>query len=432
MPDEPDGERDRGDRDRGAGDDRHEGERRHRFNRPPWWPEDEPWPPRDRWAGRRMRRHVRNAMAQGAWHSPPDGGQPGPDAPWWLDARWRDDRWRRRRRQRIGCGIVVVLLLLFGLASAVAWGMASLLGLVAVGSSAQPGMLVLVVLGIALVVSGAVRGARRFASPVEDLLDVADRLAAGDYAARVSERGTREMRVAARALNTLGERLAAAEERRGALLADVSHELRTPLTVIRGGLEGMLDGVHPRDDAHLTTLRDEALHLDRIIEDLRTLSLAEVGALPLVREPVAPADLVEDGLAPFRAGAEASGVTLAGHVRPGLAPVEVDRVRVGEVLRNLISNALRYTPAGGSVTVSAAPGPSGSAEFVVRDTGAGLAPGDAAHIFDRFHRTADSSGSGLGLAIAREIVAAHGGRISAESAGPGRGMTVCFTLPASS
>jgi signal transduction histidine kinase len=273
------------------------------------------------------------------------------------------------------------------------------------------------------------RGARRVSIPVDDLLQAADRLAEGDYDVRVAERGPRELREAARAINTLAERLGATDQRRRALLADVSHELRTPLTVVRGGLEGMLDGVRPRDDAHLAALRDETLLLDRLIDDLRTVALAEAGALPLHLEEVDPATLIDDAVAALAGSAEAAGILLRALPAEGLPTIVADPGRLAEVLRNLIANALRYTPAGGAIVVEAtAPDPA-TVAFVVTDSGAGLAPGDAERIFDRFHRAADSTGSGLGLSIARELVTAHGGSISASSAGPGQGTTVRFTIP---
>ncbi len=324
------------------------------------------------------------------------------------------------------------VLVVVGIASALGFAVAGLIGLAGLGAQGigHPAVLAVALLAGLGVLAMLGRGARRVALPVDDLLDAADRLADGDYSVRVPERGPSDLRAAARALNTLGERLAATEERRRAMLADVSHELRTPLTVVRGGLEGMLDGIHPRDDAHLAALRDETLLLDRLIDDLRTLSLAEVGALPLDREAVAPAVLVEDAVAALGPAAASSGITLVSDPAAGLPDVLADRARIGEVLRNLLANAIRYTPAGGAIHIGAARDVSGSVTFTVRDTGAGLPTGDAERIFDRYRRAVDSTGSGLGLAIARELVAAHGGTIRAESDGPGLGTTVRFTIPA--
>jgi two-component system sensor histidine kinase BaeS len=317
-----------------------------------------------------------------------------------------------------------------GVATVATWVLAGVLGLFGIaGSSAVTGQVLLALLvgTFLLVLLGG--SARRVSIPVDDLLQAADRLAEGDYDVRVAERGPRELREAARALNTLAERLAATEQRRRALLADVSHELRTPLTVVRGGLEGMLDGLRPRDDAHLAALRDETLLLDRLIDDLRTVALAEAGALRLDLTEVQPAALVDDAVAAMTGSAESAGVRLRALHAEGLPTLFADPDRLGEVLRNLIANALRYTPAEGNILVEAAAPDPAAVSFTVTDSGAGLAPGDAERIFDRFHRAADSTGSGLGLSIARELVTAHGGSISASSAGPSRGTTVRFTIP---
>jgi len=317
-----------------------------------------------------------------------------------------------------------------GVATVATWILAGVLGLVGVaGSTAVPGQVLLALLVGALLLVVLGRGARRVSIPVDDLLWAADRLAEGDYDVRVAERGPRELREAARALNTLAERLAATDQRRRALLADVSHELRTPLTVVRGGLEGMLDGLRPRDDTHIAALRDETLLLDRLIDDLRTVALAEAGALRLHRAEVRPGEIIDDAVGALTGAADAAGVRLRALHVEGLPLVLADADRLAEVLRNLIANALRYTPAGGQILVEvSAPDPA-SITFTVTDSGTGLAPGDAERIFDRYHRAADSTGSGLGLSIARELVTAHGGSIAASSAGPGTGTTVRFTIP---
>jgi signal transduction histidine kinase len=366
-------------------------------DRPTWWPEGEPWPPRRDGAG-------------------------------WRGGR---SRWRRHAGGRVGCFVAAVVVFIVGVATVATWALAGVLGLAGIPGSppAAPGQVLLALLVGALLLVVLGRSARRVSIPVDDLLRAADRLAEGDYRVRVAERGPRELREAARAMNTLAERLAVTDQRRRALLADVSHELRTPLTVVRGGLEGMLDGLRPRDDAHLTALRDETLLLDRLIDDLRTVALAEAGALPLHLEEVQPAALVDDAVAAMTGSAEAAGVRLRALPAEGLPTLIADPDRLAEVLRNLIANALRYTPAGGAIVVeTTAPDPA-TVAFAVTDSGAGLAPGDAERIFDRFQRAADSTGSGLGLSIARELVTAHGGSIAASSAGPGQGTTVRFTIP---
>jgi len=274
------------------------------------------------------------------------------------------------------------------------------------------------------------RTVRRVAAPVGDVMDAADRVASGDYTARVSERGPREMRRLARSFNAMAQRLEAGERERRNLLADLAHELRTPLSVIQGNAEGMLDGLYEADRAHLEPVLEETRIMARLLDDLQTLSTAEAGALRLYRELVDPGQLVADAAAAFRAGAASARVGLEQRVAPRMPGIDVDPVRIGEVLANLLQNALRHTPPGGSVTIKAEPAESGRAvEFSVEDTGLRIPPEALPHVFDRFMKAADSGGSGLGLAIAKSLVQAHGGRIAADS-GPGRGARVRFVLPA--
>jgi signal transduction histidine kinase len=289
------------------------------------------------------------------------------------------------------------------------------------------------ILGVALLFVGFAiigRAVRRMARPVGDVMEAADRVAAGDYTVRVEERGPGEMRRLARSFNEMTQRLAANEDQRRSLLADLAHELRTPLSVIRGSAEAVLDGVHPADREHLEPLLEGTVVMARLLEDLQTLSTAEAGALRLHREPTHPAALVQDAMAAFRAEADEARVSLEADVTAGLPEIEVDPVRIGEVLANLLANALRHTPAGGSVRVGAAASDDGAVAFAVTDTGPGIDPEVLPHLFDRFVKSADSGGAGLGLAIARSLVQAHGGTITAESP-PGRGTAIRFVLPAS-
>jgi signal transduction histidine kinase len=225
----------------------------------------------------------------------------------------------------------------------------------------------------------------------------------------------------------MAARLEANEAQRRGLLADVAHELRTPLSVIRGNVEGMLDGLYPADEAHLAPVLEETAVMARLLDDLQTLSTAEAGVLRLHRERVDPSSLVQDAVAAVRARADAAGVTLAWRATPGVPELDVDPVRIGEVLANLLSNAVRHTPGGGSITVAVESAATGVA-FTVSDTGKGIDPADLPFVFDRFVKSADSGGAGLGLAIARSLVEAHGGSITAESE-PGRGTTMRFVLP---
>jgi two-component system sensor histidine kinase BaeS len=286
------------------------------------------------------------------------------------------------------------------------------------------GLALLVVLaGLAFVA----RALRRLARPVGDVIEAVGRVAEGDLSTRVVVRGSREGRALARAFNAMASRLEAGEDVRRRLLADVSHELRTPLSVVQGNLEALVDGVHPADEAHLVAILEETKVLSRLVEDLRTLSLAESGALALHREAIDIGALVRETVASFASRAEPMGVSLEADASSGMPQVDADPVRAREILSNLIANALRYTPDGGRITVVARAEDPGVA-IEVRDTGGGIAPEQIDRIFDRFYKSAESRGAGLGLAIAKQLVEAHGGRISATSV-VGEGTTIRFTLP---
>ncbi len=204
------------------------------------------------------------------------------------------------------------------------------------------------------------------------------------------------------------------------LMADVAHELRTPLAILQGRIEGMIDGVYPPDATHLTQLLDETHHLSRLVEDLRTIANAEAGSLDLRKERVDLAELIRDA-------ATSLDVPIEVDVPAELPAIDIDPVRIREVLLNLLSNAARYTPSGTPVTIHAEAEPK---RIVIRviDRGSGIAPEELPRIFERFHKGRDSHGSGLGLAIARQLVVAHGGEIHVESE-VGKGTIVTVTLP---
>jgi len=213
-------------------------------------------------------------------------------------------------------------------------------------------------------------------------------------------------------------------------MADMAHELRTPLTLIRGNLEGVLDGVYPRDDAHLRLLLEETQWLSGLIDDLRTLALSESGALQLHFEPTDLGSVIREDAQALQPQADAAGIRLDERIPGDLARVQADPARIREVVMNLAANALRYTPQGGSVAFRLlADVVKKTVTVEVSDTGAGIGPSDLPRIFDRFYNSQESRGSGLGLAIARSFVVAHGGEISAESV-LGKGTTIRFTLPA--
>ena len=262
--------------------------------------------------------------------------------------------------------------------------------------------------------------------PVGDLIEAAGRVESGEYGARVPERGPRELRSVARAFNTMAAGLETNEQRRRQLLADVTHELRNPLTVMQGNIEALVDGVYPIDRAHLEVLLDESKVLARLIDDLRTLSLAEAGRLTLDREPIDIATIASDVLTAFADRARRAGVVLRPMADGPAVTVDGDSVRIHEVLANLIGNSLRYTPSGGTIAIEVRDGT--MVEIGVRDTGTGIAPEQLAHVFERYSRSTGSPGAGLGLAIAKGLVEAHGGTIHVEST-PGQGTLISFTLP---
>jgi signal transduction histidine kinase len=269
---------------------------------------------------------------------------------------------------------------------------------------------------------------RRVFRPVEALTEGARALAGGRLDARVPVHGNDEVAELGRAFNSMAEALERNERSRRSMVSDVAHELRTPLTVIQGQTEGLLDGLYPADREHLEPLLEETRVMSRLLNDLLTLSTAEAGALQLHREPVTPQALVHEAVEAFQGPAALAGVTLDSHVNANLPTLDADPVRIGEVLANLLSNALRHSPSGGRISVSAESA-DGAVAFVITDTGSGIAPDALPHVFDRFVKAADSSGAGLGLAIAKSLVQAHGGTISAESSS-GAGTTMRFVLPA--
>jgi two-component system, OmpR family, sensor histidine kinase BaeS len=375
--------------------------RRHR-GPPRWWPEGEQWPPAGppwRHAPLRFRRRLLAfvvlaflllaglgiTLSAVFWHGEGRPGPPGSDRP---GPPWRGEPFP---------GVAVVI------------GLAALAGT-----------------GIAY---------RRLAGPVGDLLEAAGRVGAGQYEQRLQPRGPREVQSLMHTFNEMSGRLEAADAARRQFLADVTHELRTPLAVLQSGIEAQLDGIHPRDDAHLESLLDETHVLTRVVEDLHTLALAGAGRLTLHRETLDAATVVEDALAAHAATAAVRGVTLEGERKGGLGAtpilVNADPVRLQQILGNLLGNALRHTPAGGKVTVTVdRPDPS-VIMFTVADTGPGFPAEQLPGLFDRFTKSEGSHGSGLGLAIARDLVAAHGGGIDGTNR-PEGGAAVSFRLPATS
>jgi two-component system, OmpR family, sensor histidine kinase BaeS len=363
--------------------------------KPTWWPENEPWPP--------TRPH------------------------------WRRNRSRFSRR--MGCMFALLNLLGFFVIIAILGFAANGLGFIHIPAPLRwvlpAGFVVFLAAVLSLVWTG--RALRRMSAPLGDLVEAAGHVTNGDYSRRVEEKGSREMRSLVRAFNGMASRLQVTEEQRRDLMADITHELRTPLTVIQGNLEGILDGVYTPDEARLKSLLEETQILSRLVDDLRTLALAESGALQLKKEPTDLAVLLGETVSAFRAQADAAGVSLDMQVEPAAPLFDLDPERIRQVLSNLIANALRYTPPGGAIHVRFRTTTLDEAklvELIVEDTGTGIAPEVLPHIFNRFYKSRDSSGTGLGLPIARHLVEAHGGTITAQSQ-PGQGTTIRISLPVS-
>jgi two-component system OmpR family sensor kinase len=369
--------------------------------RPPWWPENEEWPPK-RW------RHM-------------------PGKPFF---------------RRMGC-------LFFGVFFFAFVGFVTFLGFIFNSFFGihfgpplfqRPDLLFLFgVAGFFILFSSVfwgIRSLRRMSMPLDELLSASNRVAEGDYSTRVNVRGTPEVRSLMGAFNSMTEKLEVNDKQRRNMLADLSHELRSPITIMQGNLEGMMDGVYAADVERLKSLYEETQLLARLVDDLRTLALAESGSLQLKREPTDLGLLIREVSSGFEAQAKEKDIRIE------LSPANVDEIeldpqRIREVLANLLANALRYTPSHGEVKVGVVESTTGlerSVTVFVQDSGAGIPSADLSRIFDRFYKSSDSGGMGLGLSIAKYLVEAHGGRIWAESdivpeEETGRGTKISFALP---
>jgi signal transduction histidine kinase len=275
------------------------------------------------------------------------------------------------------------------------------------------------------------RSLRRMFTPLDELFRASERVANGDYSVRVQEKGPPEVHSLMRSFNSMAERLQVSDQQRRNMLADISHELRTPITVIQGNVEGMLDGIYPTDEARLKSIIEETQILSRLVDDLRTLALAESGALRLKREPTNIAELIRDAISGFGSQMQGKDIHLA-MLLDDAEDADVDPQRIREVLTNLLSNALRYTPRGGEIHVrltEAVAAEERTLTISIQDSGPGIDPSVLPHVFERFYKSSDSGGMGLGLSIAKYLVEAHDGHIWAESE-VGKGTTISLVLPA--
>jgi len=278
--------------------------------------------------------------------------------------------------------------------------------------------------------------ARQIAGPVRALTTAARRLGAGDLDQRVPVRSRRdELGELAEAFNSMAEAVGRQEMLRRQMAADIAHELRTPLAVIQANLEAMLDGIRPLSAEEVADVHRETQLLSRLVTDLRDLSLAETGQLPLQKELTDLSALVRTSVGRFSSRAEEKGVRLVVEAAEDPPRADVDPDRVAQVLGNLLDNALRHTPPGGEVVVRLQPGAQrDEVRVTVRDTGSGIPEEHLPNVFERFYRAdraraRTGGGSGIGLAVVKQLVEAHGGRVWAESR-PGEGTTLGFVLPA--
>jgi len=372
--------------------------REHYFkdHRPPWWPENEEWPPRNPRNWRRFGRH--NPFFR-----------------------------------RMGCIFLAFNFVGFVVFATVLGLVLHFFGVIQVPTQkftwVFPAGLFFFIFFVFMFVMAA-RNFRRLSRPLDELVEASNKVAEGDFTARVDVNGPPEVRTLLHGFNSMAGRLQENDRQRRNMLADVSHELRTPLTVIQGNVEGILDGMYSADEARLKSILEETQVMSRLIEDLRTLSLAESGALHLKQESTNLDELIRDTVAGFEAQAKEKDITLELSVTR-VDEINVDPQRVREVLSNLIGNALRYTPSQGVVKIGLTESTSGverSVVISVEDSGAGIVSADLPHIFERFYKSSDSGGMGLGLSIAKYLVEAHGGKIWAESEA-GQGTKISFTLP---
>jgi signal transduction histidine kinase len=274
--------------------------------------------------------------------------------------------------------------------------------------------------------------ARSLTRPVREITTALHAMAGGELQQAVAVRSQDELGELSAAFNQMSTDLAYANQQRRQMTADIAHDLRTPVTVIAGYLEALRDGVLPPTPERFGILYEESQHLQALIEDLRTLSLADAGELVLHPQTITPQALLQRIAEIYRHPAEQQEITLRVQASDDVPAMQVDVDRMIQVLRNLVSNALRYTPAAGTITLGAEHGMQGTTIFV-QDTGQGIVPQALPRIFDRFYRAdasrAQSQGeSGLGLAIAKALVEAHGGTIDVASQ-PGEGTTFRIQLP---
>jgi two-component system sensor histidine kinase BaeS len=284
---------------------------------------------------------------------------------------------------------------------------------------------------VALVVSLVF--SRSILAPVDVMMHASQRIAGGHYDERVQSRGDDELNQLAGSFNQMAEQLEQVEDMRRRLIGDVAHELRTPLTAIKGYAEALMDGVLPASPETYQQIHAESERLNRLVDDLQELSRVESRAAQLDIHPVDSAVIIKTVMKRLQYQFDEKRITLTSSLPRDPIHILADEGRIVQVLTNLIGNALQYTPENGTVTVSIER-EKDEARISVSDTGAGIPPQHLAKIFDRFYRVDKSrsrtrGGSGIGLTIAKHLVAAHGGKLWAQSDGENKGSVFIFTLP---
>lgn len=361
----------------------------------------------------------------------PTGRRPHRDPQWWPEGEhWPPkggqgyEAWAGFGRRLFKFGLVMVTLLVLGAALAGAVIATTVAGIES-GNRAEAILITVLV----LVIGGRLvrRIIRRTWRPVRSLIGATGRLADGDYTARVNVRSSTGMREVGTSFNAMADRLEQADERRRQLMSDLGHELRTPLAVIRGEIEAVIDGVHDGGPDHMESLLDEVEVLERLIEDLRVLTLSEAGKLPLQMEQGDLLKVIEEAASSYRPSASASGIEILVEAAPQVPTLEMDPVRIRQALTNLIVNSIRAMPGGGRVTIKVGVEDDRVITEVI-DTGPGIDPDQLEEVFGRFVKSETSPGSGLGLSIARGLLQAHGGDLEITASGP-NGTTASMWLP---
>ena len=298
--------------------------------------------------------------------------------------------------------------------------------------------IIFLVINIFIVVRLSKKAFKSVTNPLSEVMSAAEAVSNGDFSVRVSADGKGEFNDLAVAFNKMVKELARTEELRRNLTADVAHELRTPIQIIQGNLEGILDDIYEPDDETINTILEETHLLTRLVEDLRTLSVAEAGQLSLNLEEIDPVELINDIVTSFSGLAETNNITLKSEIDPAMATLTNSKLvgdidRLNQVLGNIVANALRHTPANGEVIVGLSSAPDFYQMSIV-DNGEGIPEDDLPFVFDRFWKGDRSrshlngTGSGLGLAIAKQLVEAHGGDINVNSK-QGQGTEFIIRLP---